>query len=603
MYFLTPIFFGLSLFLVGVIIFYLFRKQYDKQLVPSTILWVQVMREWQATKWWRKLQRHLLLYLQLLTLAFLMFALTRPYIGHHEFSGEHIVIVFDTSASMMTKEQEKSRLQLAKEKVNEMIDQLDNQKMTLILAQATPKILFSNESNKGKMRSELQQIESSYQSIEINEAIQLANQLLTNSTGEIHVFSDRTDKNEIRDTYLTNSVTVHNIGASNNNLSLITFGVAEQKEGIRGVLSVFNEMESEQLVTIKIEHDGEELTRLKEVIEPNKIKQVYIQNLPKKMYYKATIINEDNYQVDNSNIALLEEEKDPAIYLVGDVSPFVTKVLSYLGTDIVQVENSQEIPQVSHAIYVLSKIPADHWPDGPALILSPTTGGPFSIKEKIDVSSKLGVDKEDSLMQYVDMDKVYIRKSYPFHSAKMQSIVTSNGTPIISKGYNQGHPLVLLGFDIEDTDWPLHSSFPIFLYNSISYLTEQRDLIGYLQPGERKEIAHSTGVTNSSILGEGFEKISNLNTDEAFLVAPNQPGLYRLKEVTNFGAKERLFAVTLDDEEKYISPSKSFNLKVESKELREKEQQNPNEIWNWFAALALLLLIVEWEVYRRGLTS
>lgn len=603
MQFLTPAYFGLLIFLIGVILFYLFRKQYDKQVVPSTFFWQQVMREWQATKWWRKLQRHLLLYLQLLILALLMLALVRPYMGVSQLSGGHIVAVLDTSASMTAEEESTTRLELAKREVNKLIGKLDKQKMTLISAEQTPTILFSNETNKSKMRKMLDNVGASYQGADVDEAVQLANQLLTSSTGEIHVFSDRVDREIMHDANLNRKVSVHNFGTSKRNISIHTFGVAERERKVNGILSVFNEMEEEQLVTIKIESEGEEITSVKERIEPNKLTQIQVPDIPKKPYYKATMMNEDNYIADNTGFAFLAADKQPSLYLVGEINPFITKAITYLGTDIIQVGSSNEIPNVENAIYILGKVPAEHWPDGPLLILSPKTGGPFKTKQKQTLGTGLQSKKEDPLMQFVNMDEIYIQKSYSFDSTKLQSIVTSEETPVISKGHYQGRPLVFLGFDIEDTDWPLHSSFPIFLHNSISYLTEQQQMLGYLRPNERKEIAHSSGMTKSMILNEDNEQVSELDTDESLFEAPSNPGLYRIKEETEFGPKERLFAVSIDEEEKYISPGKSFVMENQNKQTAEINEDNPNEIWIWFAVLALIFLLLEWEVYRRGITS
>ncbi|PAV29417.1 hypothetical protein CIL05_11155 [Virgibacillus profundi] len=603
MHFLTPAYFGLSIFLIGVILFYLFRKQYDKQVVPSTFFWQQVMREWQATKWWRKLQQHLLLYLQLLILALLMLALVRPYIGLNDLSGDHIAVVIDTSASMTAKEGEQERLALAMEEIDILIDQLDNQKLTVIIAEQTPEILFSNETSKSKMRNSLEKVESSFRRTNMDEAVQLANQLLSSASGEIHVFSDRVDREQISETHLNHTVAVHNIGTSKSNFSIHTFGVAEQEGKVNGILSVANEMDIEQQFSIIIESAGEELMRIDESIEPGKLTQIQLRDLEKKPYYKAIITNEDDYQADNSSFAFLATDKQPSLYLVGEVNSFITKAFSYLSTDIVQVEDSNEIPQVENAIYILGKVPAENWPDGPLLILSPTTGGPFKIEEKQMLQDDLQAVNEDPLLQFVNIDEVYIQQSYPFDSLTLQSIVTSGETPVISKGSYQGHPLVLLGFDMEETDWPMHSSFPVFLYNTINYLTDQNHLLGYLQPGERKEISHLTGVTNSMILNEDNEQISELNINESFMNAPKKPGLYRVQEETEYGMKERLFAVTVDDEEKYMSPSNDFTIENQSEQKDDVHEEKPNEIWIGFATLALLFLLLEWEVYRRGITG
>ncbi|MBO0994693.1 vWA domain-containing protein [Bacillus sp. SD088] len=603
MRFLTPGFLGLSVFLLGVILFYLFRKQYEKQIVSSTFFWQQVMREWQATKWWRKIQQHLLLYLQLLILTLLMFALVRPYIGVSDLSGEQIVVVIDTSASMTALEGENNRLELAKEEMNELIDQLDTQRLTAILAKQTPEILFSNETNKSEMRRAIENISPSFQSEDIDKSVQLANQLLSDSSGEIHVFSDRTRQEEITTTHLSHKTEVHNIGTTTNNLSIHAFGAAKQEDTVNGVLSIANEMDEQQQVTIQIVFEDEKLAEIEETVDPEKPTQIHIQDLPEKPYYKAMIVNKDHFQADNASFAFLGEDRQPTFYLVGKMNSFLTKALSHLSTDIIQIEELNEVPQTENAIYVLSNVPAENWPNGPKLIISPTVGEPFNIKNEQMLQTRLKAVSDDSLLQFVDIEEVYIQKSYPFTMPELQAIVSSGETSIISKGNYQGSPIILLGFDMEDTDWPMHSSFPIFLYNAIDYLTDQNQLLGYLQSNERKEIAYSTGVTSSTILNEENETIADMNIDNSILIAPERPGLYKVAEETEFGLKERLFAVIVDEEEKYISPEDSFTIETENEETGGDNQKHPNEIWTVFATLALFILFLEWEVYRRGITG
>ena len=140
--FTAPIYFLFSAFLLLVILMYFFRKQYEKKAIPSVLLWQEWMNEFEAQAWWRKLQHHLLLYLQLLALLFLIFTLTQPFFEREGIEGDHIVFIVDTSASMTALEGEKSRLELAKEKIVQTLDKVDHQEMTVIVAKATPEILL-----------------------------------------------------------------------------------------------------------------------------------------------------------------------------------------------------------------------------------------------------------------------------------------------------------------------------------------------------------------------------------------------------------------------------------------------------------------------------
>ncbi|WP_084287946.1 vWA domain-containing protein [Paucisalibacillus globulus] len=599
MNFLTPIYFILSIFIIGVILFYLFRKQYESNIVPSTLMWQQVMQEWQATKWWKKLQNHLLLYLQLIILLLVMFALTRPYVGLNELSGEHIVVVLDTSASMTaTEEDNKSRLSIAKNEIMELVDKLDNQMLTLVLAQEIPTIIFSNETTKQTMKSKIEGIKPSYQQSDMDKAIQLANQLLARTSGEIHVFSDRLREDQINTNYLSSKLVVHNIGDSTNNLSLHTFGVAENNGKISGIVSIYNELEEEQLARVKIESGKEKLYSFQELIEPGKLVQFSIPELPAKSYYKAVITNEDDYEADNTTFSFLGQVNNPPINLIGEVNPFTRKALSYFSTDIVQYEQDTNVVD-NHGIYVLEGVPEKEWPDGPAIIFSPTEGGHFNVREKQLVEHSLQVNNNESILRYVDLNQVYIQSRIPYDALELDTLLSSNHIPIISNGYYNGNPIILVGIDIADTDWPMHSSFPIFLYNAINYLNKTQETLGFIKPLERINIAHDPGATTSQIVTEQKEQVMALNLDESFFQAPSLPGLYSIIEESNGVKSEKLFAVSISTEEKYIHPKSSFSLDFTNDGSTATEEK-PNELWPWLVLLALLVLFLEWEVYRRG---
>lgn len=147
--FLTPAFFWLGSSLAVLILFYLFRKEFTEKEISSTLLWDRLIQEWKANRWWRKLQRHLLLLLQILIVCLLILALAQPYFSGKGISGDHVVAVIDTSASMQTEEADGTRFQEAKEDILEMIDSLgDGQKMSLLTGGRVPDLIFTGESDK-----------------------------------------------------------------------------------------------------------------------------------------------------------------------------------------------------------------------------------------------------------------------------------------------------------------------------------------------------------------------------------------------------------------------------------------------------------------------
>src|SRR5215475_10064758 len=100
MSFLAPIAFAGALLAIPIILLYMLRLRRREVLVSSTFLWQQVLRDSEANTPWQRLRRNLLLLLQLIILALIVFALARPFIVVPAVTTGQIELLLDASASM-----------------------------------------------------------------------------------------------------------------------------------------------------------------------------------------------------------------------------------------------------------------------------------------------------------------------------------------------------------------------------------------------------------------------------------------------------------------------------------------------------------------------
>ena len=75
MSFLAPLALALAALGLPILILYMLKLRREEQVVSSTMLWQQVLRDQQANAPWQRLRRNLLLLLQLLLLFLLVMAL------------------------------------------------------------------------------------------------------------------------------------------------------------------------------------------------------------------------------------------------------------------------------------------------------------------------------------------------------------------------------------------------------------------------------------------------------------------------------------------------------------------------------------------------
>jgi hypothetical protein len=585
MQFLFPWFFLLSFFIAAVILFYFFRKQYEEKKIPSNLLWEQVLNEWQASPWLKKLQQNLLFWLQILALLLLMLALVRPFWTENSLQGEHLIFIMDSSASMAADYEESTRFDVAKEEMRGLVEKLSGgQEVTLIKAGVKPEILLSKETDKSAIKKSVDELELSYDYEAMEKAVQLAVSLSSGKDTSIHLFSDSVSKEVVSD--VESYIEVHNVGEDLDNVSLLSFGVAPIGEGISGVAVVENQSSEKQEFIFQIESEKEVLYEQPVTIGGEEQLVLQIPSLPEKPYYEAVLKVDDGYGVDN-RLTSIFTESNPTIYTIGDVNPFAVKGFQTLGVEVLQTDE-KNIDDSMNGIFITETGSVGDLPDQPMILFNTS-------KDKTKLTEPL-MAENDALLQYVDFEKIYISSASKELAGDWETVLRSGSIPLIQKGKQNGQPIIVLNFNLTDSDWPLQPGFPIFLYNSYQWLSQQTDFLGYFGPGEEKWLNVSEGSSRWSVYDRDDENLYSLDLKKESFKAPYSPGTYQAVA----GDKINYFSVLVDEREKHPGFADSFKMN-EKKSTEKGETKSRNDsLWYWLALVALILVTIEWEVYRRG---
>jgi hypothetical protein len=90
----------LGLLALPILLLYMLKLRRRRVEISSIFLWQMLLRDRQANTPWQKLRRNLLLFLQLIILASLVLALSRPAIPVTSITTGSLIVVWDASASM-----------------------------------------------------------------------------------------------------------------------------------------------------------------------------------------------------------------------------------------------------------------------------------------------------------------------------------------------------------------------------------------------------------------------------------------------------------------------------------------------------------------------
>ncbi len=592
MSFANPIYFSLIIFIAFVVLLYFFRKQYHTMINPSNLLWREAMNEWKASFWLQKIQHNLLFWLQIAALTLLMLALVKPLWLSEGTAGEQIIWIVDTSATMSAGNGHQSLLDQAKKQMKQLANRLDGQEVTMIKAEEKPKLLLNRETNPNIIGRTIDQLKVTYEHENIEKAVKLAESYVQKKETVIHIFSDSLKKEDVTVGRGDVSYEIHNTGGIDDNVSIQSFGVSSKQKQISGLAVIENQGKRQKSFPFIVKSEDSTLFQQEITLPAGKQTVINVPNLPERRYYQAMINAHDQYPVDNDVTALYTNMKPP-VYALGELNPFFIKGLNTLGIESVQLDGASASDIKENGIVIAEGIPINQLPKMPAIYINK-----YKKQEKAVELQEAIKSTNSPLLKYVDITKTYIKFAAIPPPGDWDNLVMSGRQPLIQSGMNKGQPVIVLNFSLEDSDWPLHPGFPIFLYNSYQWLSRETGFLGYFQPGEEKWLQLEKNRGNLEIFTAAGKSLTSLQLDKQNFKAPFTPGIYQAVS----DGQVYHFSVLLDDREKKLVLRSVQSFKIDAKLTQiERTWRQRDSLWFFLTAIALLVLMAEWEVYRRWL--
>ena len=190
-------------------------------------------------------------------------------------------------------------------------------------------------------------------------------------------------------------------------------------------------------------------------------------------------------------------------------------------------------------------------------------------------------------------------------------IETSNQAPLMFTLPRGPHTDLVMTFPLMSdkdelvSDWPLQTSFPLFLRNVLYTLGNVDDSVRSIsvQPGEPVVLRPEAGFHELVIMMPHKQtiKLARGDKNEVVFADTEQVGIYRYRVDPKEDDKQapRGFAVNLlDANESNIEPRAIIRIGNEQVAAGEEKSQ-PREIWKWILLVAVVLLLTEWFVYHR----
>jgi hypothetical protein len=253
-------------------------------------------------------------------------------------------------------------------------------------------------------------------------------------------------------------------------------------------------------------------------------------------------------------------------------------------------------------VVIFDRYPPTSLPPGAYLFLGalPPIQG-FVAKGEAEQPVVLDWDALHPVNQYVTYGNLYLSRALAFSApTDAHTLVDSDAGPLVVWWSSASHRVLVVGFDIFASRWPLRVSFPLFLANALRFLggVEVAGATGPTRPGSAVSFQVPVGVKEVTVTyPDGTSRGAPVLSGRVTFGDTYRTGPY----VFTLGAdrKETRVVNLLDPQESNIKPREAVPWQRQEVSGVARVGRENRELWPWLALVALGVLMVEWYVYNR----
>jgi hypothetical protein len=645
------------------ILLYFLKLRRKEHRISSTLLWKRAVHDLQVNAPFQKLRRNLLLFLQLLILAAVLFAIANPVMNFVKRQERNIVLLIDRSGSMKTIEPDgRPRMEHAKDAAAQFVSNMADGSRAMVVSFADrANVVCSFTDDKRRLESSIRQVEPTDGSSKIGEALQLAvaysaslveekgnvgvPEAARQGAADIELFSDGRIADADQQYVTRGSMRYYKIGEAFDNVGIVAFNIRRHYDH-PGTLSIFAEVENfgpnPVKTDVSIRLDGKPLPG------PGSIKEIELG--PAAATTTAPTRGEDasalashqtvifEMQHDSGGIIEVRLHRDDALAIDNSVTspidpPRQVRVLAvtdrpemryFLNKGFVDSLEIKDFKLISSAEYesaadaalindgrsaydlvVLDNHDTGKLPPGDYVFLGglPKIEG-IARGENVEGRVLAVWNENHPLLRNVHLDNIFVAKwarlTLPEYAVKL---VEGEDSVVMAFITDPGHRYVITAFDPLESDFPMKVAFPIFLQNTVMYLATGGllDESRLIRPGDTMSVPIPPGSQNVRVQRpDDSEEDADVQARTVLSYAhTSQAGIYKAKFDDRSKTVSVFAANTLDPTESLITPNSTFTIGAEQVASVAGVVKVNEPMWPWAVAGALLFLCVEWWIYNK----
>jgi hypothetical protein len=576
--------------LVPLILIYLIRPRPKQMTIPSLMFFMKSSGATKLTSFLRQFLRDWLFLIQFLIIFLLSSTLAQPYVNYyHDITAENTVIVIDVSASSQTREDGKTRFDIAVDKAKALL----GSKNTIILAKDAAQIGIQ-DADVADTLEYLNALRPKDTTSRIGDAIILGGEVLAGQEGRVIAISDfintaGQEPNIAKAVVETRGITVDFIntatGERRSNIGIVDLLV----EPTTTTIYVKNYEPQQQKARVSIGDGVKELTLAAHSIETFSI-------ITPPDITKIELNAQDDFAVDNKIfVSSPSSAKTKALLITNNASIFLKNALLASGETDLTIAEPPIIPRDNYDVYIIHNVAkANVLPGTFEDIGSKVEAGASVViaaqedSDKIDYKGLTPVDlggrAEGGFMTVEQLNRFtknieFGSVEYYFSSTPKDSpltVLSVNGKPLVSVGRKGTGKIAYYGILEKSSDFPYSPGYPIFWTEFMRFLTDQQDV---------RNLNYKTGDTLILDALQRIESPTKVMKKSAIIL--DEAGLYKFED-------GRTIAVNLVNErESDINANTTMGAKSTEFELKPVKEKRRFDFIKPFILIGLILLFVE----------
>lgn len=590
-----------------VIIIYILRSKYTEQTVSSTYLWLLSERFFKRRNPFSGLTGIISLILQILTVIAVSLAIARPVFVIPESAGEYC-FVLDCSGSMNIDSEGKTRFELARDKISQMIDEsVGGSSYTLVTVGAEAAVIYEDVEDKAIAKELLLEIECTDGAVDYFDALTAAQKYFNeNRSTIVTLVTDKSfDSHE--------SVEIVNVGLQNvDNFAIngihgnLTSGVLEAGAN---VVSYNSDMTLDVALYVNGSKDAA-IVQSVDVKAGEAAPVSFAYTTESFDSFRIAISNSDSMPSDNEAVYYNKESEEEITVLIVSETPFFLEAVLDVNTDakVDTVLPEDYTDGGDYGMYIFHSFTPEKLPDGAVWLINSSESvddSGFGIRGVIGLDSPEKIEKSSStssiaraLLKGIEGRDIYISEyvKYSGMYTRFTTLFSYDSNPVIFAGTNAlGNRQVVFAFDLHTSDFAVSPDFAPLMQNLLEFscpdVIERTDYVC----GDDVNINITANAKNLKATSPDGDNIYIDTSSDVCTLHLDRVGTYTVSmTVAGTEQKYKIYSSAPEEESDPSSVGDDFSLTGEREYNKADGEYDPISIL--FICLALLFT-ADWMVY------